>query len=64
MEVTAEHERKLEAPEGFELPDLGGSPLEARVFTSVYYDTADGSLARAGISLRRRTARGGSVWQL
>ena len=64
MEVTAEHERKLEAPEGFELPDLGGSPLEARVFTSVYYDTADGSLARAGITLRRRTERGGSVWQL
>jgi CHAD domain-containing protein len=64
MEVTAEHERKLEAPEGFELPDLGGSPLEARVFTSVYYDTAAGSLARAGITLRRRTERGGSVWQL
>jgi CHAD domain-containing protein/adenylate cyclase class IV len=64
MEVTAEHERKLDAPEGFELPDLGGSPLEARVFTSVYYDTADGSLTRAGITLRRRTERGGSVWQL
>jgi CHAD domain-containing protein/adenylate cyclase class IV len=64
MQVTAEHERKLEAPEGFELPDLGGSPLETRVFTSVYYDTADGSLARAGITLRRRTERGGSAWQL
>jgi len=64
VEITAEVERKLEAPEGFELPDLGGSPLEPRVFTSVYYDTADGSLARAGITLRRRTERGRSVWQL
>ena len=64
MEITAEVERKLEAPEGFELPDLGGSPLEPRVFTSVYHDTADGSLARAGITLRRRTERGRSVWQL
>jgi CHAD domain-containing protein len=64
MEVTTEHERKLEAPEGFELPDLGGDPLEPRVFTSIYHDTADGSLARAGITLRRRTERGRSVWQL
>jgi len=64
VEVTAEYERKLEAPEGFELPDLGGDPLETRVFTSVYYDTPDGSLARAGITLRRRTERGKSVWQL
>jgi CHAD domain-containing protein len=64
VEITAEHERKLDAPEGFELPDLGGSPLESRVFTSVYYDVPDQSLARAGITLRRRTERGRSVWQL
>ncbi len=64
MDVTAEYERKLEAPDGFELPELGGSPLETRVFTSVYYDVADGSLARAGITLRRRTEHGLSVWQL
>ena len=64
METTVEHERKLEAPQGFELPDLGGEPLEARVFTSIYHDTADRSLARAGITLRRRTERGRSVWQL
>ncbi len=64
MEIAAEHERKLEAPEGFELPDLGGNPLERRVFTSVYHDTDGGSLARAGITLRRRTERGRSVWQL
>ena len=64
VEIATEYELKLEAPEGFELPDLGGSPLEPRVFTSVYYDTADGSLANAGITLRRRTERGRSVWQL
>lgn len=64
METTVEYERKLEAPPGFELPDLGGEPLETRVFTSIYHDTADHSLARAGITLRRRTERGKSVWQL
>jgi CHAD domain-containing protein len=64
VDVTAEHERKLEAPEGFELPELGGAPLEPRVFTSVYYDTEDGSLTRSGITLRRRTEHGRSVWQL
>lgn len=64
MEATAELERKLDAPAGFELPDLGGEPLEPRVFTSVYYDTPGRSLAHAGITLRRRTERGLSVWQL
>ncbi|HZR94630.1 MAG TPA: CYTH and CHAD domain-containing protein [Gaiellaceae bacterium] len=64
MRQTVEHEVKLEAPDGFELPDLGGEPLEPRVFTSVYYDTPARSLARAGITLRRRTERGRSLWQL
>jgi len=64
VDVTPEHERKLEAPEGFELPDLGGDPLEPRMFTSVYYDVPGNALARAGITLRRRTERGRSVWQL
>jgi CHAD domain-containing protein len=64
VEETAEYELKLEAPEGFELPDLGGEPLETRVFTSVYYDTADRSLTWSGITLRRRTEHGRSLWQL
>jgi CHAD domain-containing protein len=64
VQTTVEHERKLEAPEGFELPDLGGEPLEPRVFTSIYHDTGDRSLARSGITLRRRTERGRSLWQL
>ena len=64
VEETVEREVKLDVPDGFELPDLGGQPLEPRVFTSVYHDTADRSLARAGITLRRRTELGRSVWQL
>jgi CHAD domain-containing protein len=64
MQSTLEHEQKLDAPDGFELPDLGGEPLEPRVFNSVYHDTPRHSLARAGITLRRRTERGKSVWQL
>ena len=64
MDVAVEHERKLDADQGFELPELGGEPLERRVFTSVYYDTAERSLARSGITLRRRTEHGNSVWQL
>jgi CHAD domain-containing protein len=64
MRATNEHERKLDAPVGFRLPSLGGRPLEPRIFTSVYYDVPDGSLAAAGITLRRRTEHGRSVWQL
>jgi CHAD domain-containing protein len=64
VQSTVEYEQKLEAPPGFELPDLGGEPLEPRVFTSVYHDNGDRSLARSGITLRRRTERGRSVWQL
>jgi CHAD domain-containing protein len=64
VQETLEQEVKLDAPDGFELPDLGGEPLETRVFASVYHDTRDHSLARAGITLRRRTERGRSVWQL
>lgn len=64
MQTTVEYERKLDAPSGFALPDLGGDPLEPRLFTSDYYDTARSSLARAGITLRRRTERGVSLWQL
>jgi len=64
VQTTLETERKLEAPAGFELPELGGEPLEPRVFTSIYHDTSERSLARAGITLRRRTERGKSVWQL
>ena len=61
---TLERELKLAAPDGFELPDLGGEPLEPRTFTSTYYDTSDHRLARAGITLRRRVEHGKGLWQL
>ncbi len=64
MRATGQHELTLDAPAGFRLPPLGGLPLEARVFTSVYYDVPGGSLAAAGITLLCRTERGGTVWQL
>jgi CHAD domain-containing protein len=64
MRATSEHERKLDAPVGFRLPPLGGRPLEPRVFTSIYYDVPGGSLAAAGITLRRRIENGRSLWQL
>jgi CHAD domain-containing protein len=64
MRATLEHERKLNAPAGFRLPPLGGRLLEPRLFTSVYYDVPGGSLATAGITLRRRVEHGNGVWQL
>jgi CHAD domain-containing protein len=64
MRATSEYERKLDAPAGFRLPPLGGRPLESRVFTSVYHDVPGGSLASTGITLRRRTENGRSLWQL
>ena len=64
VEAFAEFERKLDAPVGFELPDLEGDPIEPREFTSIYYDTDDLSLARARITLRRRVERNKTSWQL
>ena len=64
MRMTPEYERKLDAPIGFRLPPLGGSPLEPRLFTSVYYDVPGGALAASGITLRRRIENGRGVWQL
>jgi CHAD domain-containing protein/adenylate cyclase class IV len=64
MDSTIERELKLEPPEGFELPPLAGEGLDDRLFTSTYYDTPDRSLARAGITLRRRLENGVSRWQL
>ena len=60
---SVEQELKLEA-ESVQLDELEGEPLAERSFVSVYLDAADGSLRRAGITLRRRTEDGQSIWQL
>lgn len=64
LQATLEREVKLTAERGFRLPELPGTPLEARVFTSTYFDTDDHRLARAGATLRRRVERGRGAWQL
>jgi CHAD domain-containing protein len=72
--VATEHteiERKFDVEETFVLPDLSGVPGVASVGETVvhdldaaYYDTADLRLARAKITLRRRTGGTDAGWHL
>ena len=64
MKGFLEREVKLDPGASFALPELPGRPLDARVFTSTYYDSPPRSLARGGITLRRRVENGLSRWQL
>lgn len=64
MRATLERELKLDVDGSFALPELPGSPLPPRIFTSTYHDTPVRSLGRAGITLRRRVENGTSLWQL
>ncbi|GHE09711.1 CYTH and CHAD domain-containing protein [Klenkia taihuensis] len=72
--MATEHteiERKFDVEETFALPDLAGVPGVASVgapvvheLAATYYDTADLRLARARITLRRRTGGPDDGWHL
>jgi len=64
VRTTVERELKLDVNGPFALPELPGSRLPERIFTSTYHDTPARSLGRAGITLRRRVESGTSLWQL
>ena len=59
-----ERETKLSVDRSFRLPELKGERLPRRVLTSMYYDTSNYLLARAGITLRRRLEHRKGAWQL
>jgi len=44
-----ERELKLEAEPGFVFPDLPGEARPERTFESLYFDTTDARLRRAGM---------------
>jgi CHAD domain-containing protein len=64
LHAIVERELKLSAGEDFEFPDLGGEPIEPRLFVSTYHDTVEHRLARIGITLRHRDESGRGAWQL
>lgn len=64
MQAGVEHELKLHPGPGFRRVELDGRPIEAGTLTSIYHDTDDLRLARAGITLRLRLTEADAVWQL
>jgi CHAD domain-containing protein len=70
-DVQVEIERKYDVGEAFVLPDLAGVPGVVSVAEPVehtleatYYDTADLRLARARVTLRRRTGGTDAGWHV
>ncbi|GAA0609822.1 CYTH and CHAD domain-containing protein [Kutzneria viridogrisea] len=64
---TLEIERKYEMPKAAELPQVPGTVRhgpDALVLDAIYHDTTDLRLARAGITLRRRTGGEDAGWHL
>jgi len=64
MTAATEREVKLHPGPGLRGVELDGRPIAARTLTSIYHDTDDLRLARAGITLRLRLSDDEAVWQL
>src|SRR5689334_11048690 len=64
MKAGAEREVKLRPGPGLRRVELDGRPIAARTLTSIYHDTDDLRLARAGITLRLRLSDDEAAWQL
>ena len=71
VSTVRETERKYEATDAVELPDLArligldtGLGAEEQQLEATYFDTADLCLARAGITLRRREGGSDPGWHL
>lgn len=64
VKSSVEREIKLTIGHDFRLPKLPGTALPRRLLTSIYFDTVQYDLARAGITLRQRSERGKRLWQL
>src|SRR5262245_53401824 len=64
MKGVIERELKFDVEPGFALPDLGGTPVKRRSFTSTYLDTPDHRLLGCRVTLRRRVESRVGVWQL
>ena len=64
MKAGTEREVKLRPGPGLRRVELDGRPLPDRTLTSIYHDTDDLRLAKAGITLRLRLSGSDAAWQL
>ena len=68
---AVEAELKFDAPPRFALPDLADDRAQTTVvdlpalrLRAIYFDTAELTLVRAGVTVRHRTGEVGPVWQV
>ena len=61
---AVEHALRFDVGPTFRLPRLPGTPIAPGTFVSTYYDTSDHRLARAGVTVCRRTGGRKHRWQV